>query len=176
MNANALIQGDYITADEFGGKEPTLTITKVALVKLEQDDGRAKNKGVVWFKGTERGWVLNRTNVLLLVALFGNETDAWIGKRVTLHAQAVKFGGETKNGIRVKGSPDLARAINVEVKLPRRKAQHVKLVPTGRPATQQAAQTASSPARQPEPPPIDDTPPPPPEDESVFDNRNDDAQ
>lgn len=125
-------KGDYIAASEFGTKEPTLTILSAQLVRLEQEDGREKEKGVIRFKETDRGWVLNRTNLELLAALLGVETDQWAGKRVTLFAQPVKFGGKTELGIRVKGSPELDAPKVVTVKLPRRRPTEVTLVPTAK--------------------------------------------
>lgn len=137
MNYRKLIQSDYIAADEFGGSEPTLTITRVQLIKFEDDGGKAKSKGVVSFKERDRAWILNRTNAECLAAMFGHETDGWHGKRVTLCAQSVRFGGETKNGIRIKGSPDLAQPVSFDLKLPKKKAQRVTLVPTTVRAQQQ---------------------------------------
>lgn len=131
MHYLALFKGDYITAVEFGGKCPTMTIARVEEVGLEGDDGKVKTKGVVWFRETPRGFVLNRTNATCIAAMFGDETEDWSGKRITLHAQPVKLGPKTVPGIRVKGSPDLDRPVVAEVKLPRRKPRKIRLEVTG---------------------------------------------
>jgi len=123
-------KGDYIAAAEFQGKEPTLTIAAVKLVKLEDETGRLRDRGVVYFRETDRGWVINRTNAECLVALWGRDTDGWAGKRVTLCATNVRLGTETTIGIRIKGSPDLAAPLDVVVKLPRKKPFTIRLLVT----------------------------------------------
>lgn len=133
----ALNPSDYITAEEFGGKDVTMTITSIERVDIEKEDGTVKKHGVVGFRGTDRRWVLNSTNVQLLKQLIdaieGRETvpnDA-IGHKVTLTSEDVRFGREKVKGIRVKGSPELTRNINATVKLPRRKATERTLYATG---------------------------------------------
>jgi hypothetical protein len=130
MHWQTMFKGNYITAVEFGDKVPTLTIADVRMVKLEQDDGRQKDKGVIFFSETERGWVLCKTNAMCLAAMFGDDTSAWVGKRVTLVSQMVNVGREKKPGIRVKGSPDIKGNVNAEIKLPRKKPFAMQLVPT----------------------------------------------
>ena len=119
-----------MAAAEFGGRTPTFTVKSVKLVGLEGEDGRTKDKGVVFFNETDRGLVLCRTNAVLIAAMFGNDTDAWLGKRITLHAQDVQLGRETVPGIRVKGSPDIDEVKPCPVKLPKRKAFIVNLEKT----------------------------------------------
>lgn len=149
MHYLALFKGDYIAAVEFDGRSPTMTIKSVEVVGLEDDKGKTKDRGVVWFAETKRGWVLNRTNATLLAAMFGPETKSWAGKRVTLHAVEVQFGPKKVPGIRVKGSPDLERDLVAEVVLPRKKPIKVRLVRTG------AAAKSDAPPHD-DPPPSDD--------------------
>lgn len=158
MDYRALFKGEYIAAVELGAKQPTMTISGIKLCKLEQEDGRQKDKGIISFREIDRGWVLNRTNAQCLAAMFGNETDNWIGKRVTLYSTPVRVGPKTEPGIRVKGSPDIAETITIMVTLPRKKPAKTTLIPTGK--TQPKAQ----PAEDQEP---DEPEPPIPEDESV---------
>lgn len=130
MHWKSMFKGDYIAAVEFDGKSPTLTVAEVRMAKLEGEDGRQKDKGVVFFKETDRGWVLCKTNAMCLAAMFGDQVEGWTGKRVTLFATDVKVGPETKPGIRVKGSPDIDKTLNVEIKLPKRKPFQMQLAPT----------------------------------------------
>lgn len=124
--------GDYIAAEEFGGKRPTLTIESIRLETLEAEDGKSRDRWVVRFKGKSRGWVLNTTNCILLAAMYeSRNTDEWIGRRVTLHAADTKVRGKPVQGIRVYGSPELKSPLPVEVQLPRRKPVTVTLQPTG---------------------------------------------
>lgn len=132
MNYKMLFRGDYITAVEFDGREPVFTIKGVKLASLEGEDGKKKIKGIVALQETDRGWVLCRTNGICLAAMFGEETNAWIGKRVTLHAVEVQVGPTKQPGIRIKGSPDLERPLRVSVKLPRKRAFSMTMQPTGK--------------------------------------------
>lgn len=169
MDWRALFKGAYLTAVEFGGREPTFKIQGVDTIDLEQEDGQTKPKAVVFFvdvdgdgyKGIDRGWVLCKTNAMCIAAMFGNETDAWVGKRVTLFATDVQVGKERKPGIRVKGSPDIKAPITATIKLPKKKAFPMTLSPTvKRTATQRqtddearAAVQHAKPTPEPQPAP-----------------------
>jgi hypothetical protein len=126
-----LFKSAYVSALELGEKTPTLTIADVKIVKLEGEDGTAKDRGVVYFKETDRGWVLCKTNAICLASMFGVNTDSWKGKHVTLFATDVQVGREMKPGIRVKGSPDIAEPIDVPIKLPKRKTFTMRMSKTG---------------------------------------------
>ena len=143
MHYTAMLVGQFIKAGEFGTGEiplqPTWTISRMALEKLESISmndtegaaGKMKTKGIIYFKEHGTGWVLNRTNIMCLVEMWGPDTDAWTGKRVTLYRADVRVGAKMDVGIRVRGSPDIDKEITVSVKLPRRKPVPHRLVPTG---------------------------------------------
>jgi hypothetical protein len=160
MHAKVMLKGDYIAAVELGTKQPTLTIQSVKLVKLESIDkpGKERDRGVIGFKEIDRGWVMNRTNIECLMAMFGDETDAWLGKRVTIFATPVRVGTKTEPGIRIKGSPDIAQPIDAVIKLPRKKPITMTLVPTGKGASPAGAGGAApdSNSLNDQPPPIDE--------------------
>jgi hypothetical protein len=126
-----MFKGAYVSAVELGEKTPTLTISDVKIVKLEGEDGTSKDRGVVYFKETDRGLVLCKTNALCLAQMFGPNTDSWRGKHVTLFSTKVSVGPEMKDGIRIKGSPDLAAPVDLVIKLPKRKAFTMTLTKTG---------------------------------------------
>jgi len=131
MNVIGIFKSDlYISATEFNGKTPTVTIDHVAVVNLEGEDGKTKAKPVVYFREAKRGWVLCKTTALMLAAMFTPETDMWTGKRVTLFAENVQVGKERRPGIRVKGSPDITSAVTFSLKLPKKKAQTIRLLKT----------------------------------------------
>lgn len=131
MDWKLMFKGAYVSAVELGDKTPTLTISDVKIVKLEGEDGTVKDRGVVYFKETDRGWVLCKTNALCLAHMFGPDTDSWKGKHVTLFSMDVQVGREMKPGIRVYGSPDIAGPVEVAIKLPKRKAFTMKMAKTG---------------------------------------------
>lgn len=130
MDYRLLFKGDYISAVELGDKTPTLTVKGVDIAKLEGEDGRVRDRGVVRFAETDRGWVLCKTNAICLAAMFGNDTQEWTGKRVTLYGTEVQVGKGTAPGIRVKGSPDIAGPVDASIKLPKRRPFVMKLQKT----------------------------------------------
>jgi hypothetical protein len=145
MNILAAFKGDYIAAVEFDGKTPLITIDHVKIVELEGEDGKKKARPVVYFRESQRGWVLCRTTAQALAALFGAETDKWTGKRVHLRAEEVQVGKEKKPGIRLAGSPDIEAPVSFMLTLPRRKPKKVTLAKTT------AGHAAAAPEPDPEP-------------------------
>lgn len=140
MDADALVTGDYIKAAEFGTTfptNPTWRIKSVDIVRMPdlKRPGKEKDKGVVYFHDIERGWVMNRTNVECLKAMFGRDTDAWPGRRITLGTEPTKTGP----GVRVIGSPEIDRDVIAEWTPSRQKKITKKMVPTGTPNQRQPA-------------------------------------
>ena len=136
MRANALTPGEYIKADELGSThpaQPTWTIAQHGLEEMASLKPGAADKlvekGVLRFKEIRPGWVMNKTNVACLVALFGEEVGDWHGKRVTLKTEYQP--GVKKLGLRILGSPDIAAPVDVMIALPRKKPFKMTLVKTG---------------------------------------------
>lgn len=120
----AYFAGRYISANVVEGLDRRpLAIAKIQAETVENldDPTKTRERMVVYFEGTKRGWVVNRTNAEALVAMFGRKTEQWIGKRVVLRAELVRVGPTKQPGIRVHGSPDIAENITFELKLPRKR-------------------------------------------------------
>ena len=112
MRYNEMFPGRFIAAGEFDGKTPTLTIDETFMEKLEGEKGDAEPimRFVEMRKGTDKQleWVLNRTNARCLIAMFGEDSDDWAGKRGTLFPEKDTSGlSDSGYCIRVKGSPDI---------------------------------------------------------------------
>lgn len=129
MDYEELYPGKFLKAGLFKGRDVTLTIQRVILEVLEGDKGKER-RGILVFAETERQLVLNKTNGICLKGMFGRETDAWVGKQVTLYPTEVMFGTTKDLGIRVRGSPDLPRNIEVEIKLAKKKPRKVVMEKT----------------------------------------------
>lgn len=148
MDADSLIIGDFIKAVELGSTLPANPTWRIKSVEIERlpdlkKPGKEKDKGVVFFVDHERGWVMNRTNVECLKALFGRETAGWIGKRVTLGQEPTKTGP----GVRIIGSPEITQDVVAEWTPPRQKKVSKRMVPTGN----ARANTGTKPADHPHP-------------------------
>lgn len=142
LDYDALFPGRFIKAGDFKGNDVTVTIANVRIEDLPNDAGGNKVKGIIGFEGKKKEWVLNRTNGEALKAMWGRDTGDWIGKRVTLYP--APFNGDL--AIRVRGSPDLEKPLDYELKLPRKRPQKQRLLVTGK-----NGKAAPPPAPEPEP-------------------------
>lgn len=117
-----LYPGRFLKAGNFDGRKVVLTIKDADLEELEGEDGK-RAKAIVSFVETSRALVACKTNGICIRDMFGPRLADWIGKRVILFPS--EWNGEPC--IRVWGSPDLEREIDVEVKLPRRKPFRMRM-------------------------------------------------
>jgi hypothetical protein len=125
--------GRYISANVVEGLGPRpLKIAKVVSEEVEQidDPSQTRERMIVYFDGSRRGWLVNRTNAECLVAMFGRRTEDWIGRRVVLKSEPVRVGPTTQPGIRVHGSPDIAEDVRFSLRLPRKRPQPYTLKKT----------------------------------------------
>lgn len=157
MRVELMFPSKYLRAADFQNKEVSLTIKAVKLEEIQEANGSAKKKGIIYFNETPKALVANRTNALCIAGLFGPETDAWVGKRLTLYPAPFNdpFSGEKTVAIRVKGSPDLTEDKTIEIRLPRKNPIRMTMKRTGQ-ANGKAvpqAQVPTEPAAPPEPEP-----------------------
>lgn len=100
MNISSAYPSKYLKADDLGDKSIVVVIDRVEMETLGQ--GRDKEtKPVVFFKGKEKGLVLNKTNANTISKLYGGETDEWEGKPITIMAREVEMQGDMVMAIRV---------------------------------------------------------------------------
>jgi hypothetical protein len=94
----------YLKWQDLEGQDWVLTIARVAKEQIKSQDGSSKEKFILYFKEHEKGLVLNTTNIKTLYKLYGtDESDTWIGKRLTLYVKDdVEFGGEMVSAIRIR--------------------------------------------------------------------------
>lgn len=157
LDFDQLFPARFLKAGELRGRDVTLTITSVEIETLEGDGGK-KVKGILSFKGTPKQLVLNKTNGLCIRGMFGRDTSNWVGKRVTFFPAPISFG-DSDIAIRVRGSPDIEKAMDVEIKLARKKPKTMRMEKTGQAqAKGQAAPPPPSPEHLSEPEPFPDLP------------------
>ena len=134
MDFELLYPSRYLKAADLGDREVTKTIGAVKLEELEGVDGSKKQKVIVTFKDAKKQWVMPRTCGEALRLMFGKETNAWTGKRVTLYSRKVDSFGEEVDAVRVRGSPDIKAPIKEVVPRGRKKII-VDVIPTKGDAT-----------------------------------------
>lgn len=99
-NINDAFPSNYIKASDLKGNEAIVTIERVEFEAV----GREKEmKGVVYFKGKQKGMVLNKTNAKKIIEISGSAiTEEWPGTQIKLYPTETEFGGETVDCIRIK--------------------------------------------------------------------------
>lgn len=148
-----MFPGRFLKAGLFKGKPVTLEIKDVTLEELPSDKGPDQTRGVLSFRQTPMQLAINKTNGLCLRKMFGNKPLEWVGKRVTFVPEQDKFGKETVDAIRIQGSPDMTSAIDVEIRMPKKKPKMRRLVVTGKGAQKNEPPPESEPSDAGEPEP-----------------------
>lgn len=98
MNIGQAFPSNYLKADDLNGKAVTLTIEEVGIEGIGKDKDQ---KLVIAFVGKQKKFVCNKTNAKTISKLHGEETDEWVGKRITIRPAEVEFQGEMVLSIRV---------------------------------------------------------------------------
>jgi hypothetical protein len=120
-----LFPGRFLKAGQFQ-RPVTLRISAVYTEPLPQETGGTKVRGILSFERTDSEMPINKTNGILLRALWGEKVQDWVGKRATFGMVDTPMGP----GIQLAGSPDLSEPVQVEVKLARRRPKTITLRPT----------------------------------------------
>jgi len=98
----SMFDRDYLGHWDLDGREVTVTIAKVAAATLTSQGNRKTKKPVIYFEGKEKGLACNKTNGKIIAQLYGNDTEKWAGKQITLYPTTTTFGIETVDCIRVR--------------------------------------------------------------------------
>lgn len=98
MRVSQAYPSKYLSAPDLQNREHTLTISRTVM----EDIGQNEHKPIVFFQGANKGLVLNKTNANNIAAIYGDETDSWTGKQITLFTAWVDFQGRSVEAIRVR--------------------------------------------------------------------------
>ena len=93
---------ELIGAWDLEGHDRVVEIERVKAGELTGSGGRKSKKPIIYFKGKEKGLALCKTNGKTIAAMYGNDTTAWVGKRITIYPTTTSFGSETVDCIRVR--------------------------------------------------------------------------
>lgn len=94
----------WLAAVELDESDLTVTITGIANEPVTPDE----SKWVLYFQETDKGLVLNKTNTRTIAALYGDDTDDWLDRPITLYPTWVDFQGKQVEAIRVRPKPSKA--------------------------------------------------------------------
>ena len=87
----------YLKAADLGGKEAKVIMQNVEKEKLGDD-----MKLVLYFKGKEKGVVLNKTNSNTICDSYGDDTEDWFDQPLILFSVMVDFQGKVQPAIRCR--------------------------------------------------------------------------
>jgi hypothetical protein len=97
-----LFPSKFVKAADLRGKNVTVTIERIQpKEKLVMNGGKTDYKPVIFLKGKEKGWILNKTNARAIAKIYGPELTNWLGRDVVIMATEVEARGELVEAIRV---------------------------------------------------------------------------
>lgn len=97
LRGKLLKDSPHLAAEEFNGKEYTLTIERVDWGDVQEEGTDSKKREpLVYFKETKKTLVLNAINGRRIAKLYGTAAEGWTGKRVTLYPTTCKAFGDPK--------------------------------------------------------------------------------
>lgn len=97
MRVNDIFPSKYLKADDLNGRTVAVLIERVTQEELGNDV-----KAIVYFRGKQKGLVLNKTNGNIIANRYGEETDDWNGCEIELYQTEVSFQGKMVDAIRVR--------------------------------------------------------------------------
>ena len=98
MNIDQAFPSNFIKASDLQGRDVPLTMREVKFEKVGDDE----QKPVLYFQGTGKGMVLNKTNANTIKQIYGAETAAWGGQQIVLYPMKVEFKGDLVDAVRCK--------------------------------------------------------------------------
>ena len=127
--------GRFIAPDKLKDKDVTLTIKDFLfeeMVNGRKPDGSddVQVKCILYFKETDKGMKVNKTNQVCLQTMFGGKPADAIGKKVTLMYSTARFGRDVHPCIRFRGSPDIDKPVVASIRKRGGKSDEYKLTPT----------------------------------------------
>jgi len=105
MKVSELLQSNWLKkedlADPVAGEVFTIKAIREELVGADQQSKWA----IHWKERDVQPMLLNKTNLKLLAAMFGDDTDQWVGKEVEVYFDpSVSYAGQMVGGLRVRPS------------------------------------------------------------------------
>ena len=123
MKITAEPRSDQWNADDFLGGARTFTIAGVK-------EGTAEQKYDIALEGETRAWRPPLGMLRVLMDAWGDESNVWVGRRVTLYRdQTVRFGKEVPGGIRISHLSHIPKVMNFKVTTSRGKRETYTVQP-----------------------------------------------
>lgn len=99
MKVDEAFPSKYLTAADLCNSTVTVVIETMIMEEVQKGEDK---KPVVYFRGKNKGLVLNKTNANTIADMHGQEMDTWGGKSISLWPTQTEFQGRAVACIRVK--------------------------------------------------------------------------
>lgn len=106
MRMSTAFPSKYLRAADLQGRDVTVTIERVEMA----DIGDGDEKPVIYFRGKEKGLVLNKTNAGSISDALGDETEDWTGAAIIIFPTKTDYQGKRVDAIRVRVPRQVPRA------------------------------------------------------------------
>jgi hypothetical protein len=101
-HVDLLFPSKYVKAADLRGKTVVVYIERIQpREKLMMAGGKSDTKPVIFLRGKDKGWILNKTNARSIAKVYGPELTNWLGKPVAIMSTQVEARGEVVDAIRV---------------------------------------------------------------------------
>lgn len=108
MKLNDLYPSNYLKKEDV--TTPVVATIKLVVQEEITGDHGKELKPVMHFTALLKPLILNRGNGETVAALYGDDTDAWVGRPIEIYADpSIMFGGKRVGGVRVR-APQRAAA------------------------------------------------------------------
>lgn len=97
MKISEEFPSQFLKAADLGGREVRVMMGRVERESIGQD-----KKLVLYFKGKEKGLVLNKTNAGTIGDFYGDDTDDWYDQPLILFSVKTDFQGKPVDAIRCR--------------------------------------------------------------------------
>lgn len=129
-NIHDVFPSKYLKSADLKGSQPILIFERVEIEEM-----RAGEEALVaYFRGREKGMVVNKSKANILASVYGPETENWIGEYVQLYETTVDFQG--------KRTPSIGIKIPTKAEQREFEAKHGNKVATAPPSKQPAHATS----------------------------------
>jgi hypothetical protein len=97
MKISEEFPSQYLKASDLGGRE-----IRVAMANVEREKIGTDNKLVLYFKGKQKGLVLNKTNAATIGDAYGDDTDDWYDQPLILFSVKTDYQGKVVDATRCR--------------------------------------------------------------------------
>lgn len=99
MKMSEAFPSNYLSAVDLQGRPVTVIM---GAVEREPIGNNKDIKPVLYFQGKNKGMVLNKTNSNSIVMMYGDDSEFWAGKTITIYPAKTDFRGDIVDCLRIQ--------------------------------------------------------------------------